>query len=223
VRFTTVFAKRDATQLSQEERARLGGDIGSSEGREMLLWQAIGMTKEHPIVGVGPGIFADAAWDERKANSGVGGGLLVSHNTYTQLSSEIGIPGFLFFVIALFLCIKHALRDYRNTRGRHPPFASGSLYVFVCLIGLAVGIFFLSVGYSMLLAVLFALATSLHESIKLETVQVATAESHPDLLERPAPESADRPEAPRRRTRENRLNGRRVRLGRFAGREPDRS
>lgn len=220
VRFTTLFATHDSAHLTQEERERLGGDIGSSEGREMLLWQGIRMTGEHPLLGIGPGVFADVAWNERKALSGVGGGLLVSHNTYTQFSSELGIPGFLFFVIALFLSVKHALQDYRNTRGHDPVLARSSLYVFVCFIGLTVGIFFLSVGYTMLLAVMFGLASSLHETIKSETAGLTAAaeEARPELLDGPIPQPAGRPaELPR--TRKNRLNGRRVRFGRFAGTE----
>jgi len=220
VRFTTLFAKRDAAQLTQEERERLGGDIGSSEGREMLLWQGMRMTAEHPILGIGPGVFADVAWNERKEVSGVGGGLLVSHNTYTQLSSELGIPGFLFFVTALFLSIKHALQDYRNTRERDPPLARGSLYVFVCFIGLTVGIFFLSVGYGMLLAIMFGLASSLHETIKSETARLSSAaeDTQPELMDGSIAQPTGRQAAPHR-SRKNRLNGRRVRFGRFVGAE----
>jgi len=220
VRFTTLFAKHDPAHLTQEERERLGGDIGSSEGREMLLWQGIRMTGEHPVLGIGPGVFADVAWNERKELSGVGGGLLVSHNTYTQYSSELGIPGFLFFVTALFLSIKHALQDYRNTRERDPAFARGSLYVFVCFIGLTVGIFFLSVGYTMLLALMFGLGSSLHETIKSETAGLAAAagQAPRELLDGPILQPASRPAEPLR-ARKNRLNGRRVRFGRFAGAE----
>jgi O-antigen ligase len=214
VRFTTLFTKQDATQLTLKERMRLGGDIGSSETREMLLWQAIQMTGEHPIVGVGPGVFGDVAWGERKASSGVPGGLLVSHNTYTQMSSETGIPGFLCFMATLLLSIKYVLSDYRHNRGINPAIARSGLYMFVCLIGLAVGIFFLSVGYGMLLAVLFGLAASLHMTAGREAakIQEAITTGHATL---PDPRATA---GPRAKTRNNFLNGRRVRFGRFAGR-----
>ncbi len=218
VRFTTVFARQDASQLNQEERARLGADIGSSESREMLLWQAIRMSLVHPIVGVGPGVFGDVAWDERKANLGVGGGLLVSHNTYTQFSSETGIPGFLCFVGTLLLSIKYALSDYRRNRERDPVIAQGSLYMFVCLIGLAAGIFFLSVGYGMLPAVLFGLAASLNMAASSEksVEQTSLTQSEPVL-------DAPRTLETRPKMQSNLLNGRRVRFGRFAGRGADPS
>jgi O-antigen ligase len=221
VRFTTLFTKHDTAQLTEEERGRLGGDIGSSEGREMLLWQAIQMTGEHPLVGVGPGVFGEVAWDERKANSGVGGGLLVSHNTYTQFSSELGVPGFLCFVATLLLSIKYVLSDYRRNRELNPAVARSGLYMFVCLIGLAAGIFFLSVGYGMLLAVLFGLAASLHMTAELEAVKIKEG-SAAGQAALPDPQAAAEP---RDRVKNHLLNGRRVRFGRFAGRgaAPSRS
>jgi O-antigen ligase len=213
IRFTTVFTKHDGAQLSVEERSRLGGDVGSSEAREMLLWQAIQMTWEHPLVGVGPGVFGDVAWNERKANTGVGGGLLASHNTYTQMSSELGIPGFLCFMATLLLSINYALSDYRRNRELNPAVAQSSLYMFVCLIGLAAGIFFLSVGYGMLTAVLFGLEASLHmaglEARKMEEKTAAQQAVLPTPL--PAAPASER-------AQKNLLNGRRVRFGRLTGR-----
>jgi len=213
VRFTTLFTKHDTAQLTEQERGRLGGDIGSSEGREMLLWQAIQMTTVHPLVGVGPGVFGEVAWDERKASSGAGGGLLVSHNTYTQMSSELGIPGFLCFITTLLLSIKYALSDYRRNRELNPPVSRSSLYMFVCLIGLAAGIFFLSVGYSMLLAVLFGLTASLHKTAEFEAAKISEGSTAEQAA---LPDPRATPE-PRDRVQNNLLNGRRVRFGRLAG------
>jgi hypothetical protein len=82
--------------------------------------------------------------------------------------------------------------------------------MFVCFIGLAAGIFFLSVGYGMLLAVLFGLAASLHLVAASRTTD-AQIVSPSELALQESPLSAARP-----RVRENRVNGRRVRFGRFA-------
>ena len=144
----------------------------------------------------------------------------MSHNTYTQFSSELGIPGLLFFITALYLSIKHTLQDYRNTLERDPLLERSSLYVFVCFVGLTIGIFFLSVGYTMLLAVMFGLASSLHETIKSESAGIGAAAGgmQSELMEGPISQSASRSAEPPR-ARKNRLNGRRVRFGRFAGGE----
>jgi hypothetical protein len=93
--------------------------------------------------------------------------------------------------------------------------------MFVCLIGLAAGIFFLSVGYGMLLAVLFGLATSLHMTAGLETakIEARTAAGQATLAATSQPPlNGPRAPEPRVRPRENLLNGRRVRFGRFMGR-----
>ena len=210
VRFTTVFTKHSASQLDERDRNRLSADIDSSEGREMLLRQSIDMTLRHPIVGVGPGVFEDVALDERMAQKGTGGGLLVSHNTYTQISSENGLPGFICFVGALFLAIKYSLTNYRQNRKQRPSISNSSFYLFVCLIGTAVGIFFLSIGYTMLLATLFAFAASLQLMAKLQTAGATALETGTvSSLPMTAPAQPSKPRA-------NFLNGRRVRFGRFA-------
>lgn len=163
IRFTTVFAPHTAEQLDDETRQRLDGDIGSSEGREMLLIQSVQMTFEHPVFGVGPGIFGPASWQERHDRSGAGGIQLVSHNTYTQISSETGLPGFILFIATLFLCVKYAFSDYRLARRVDSDLAKCGFYLFASLSALSVGIFFLSVGYTHTLAILFALVAALHK------------------------------------------------------------
>lgn len=132
----------------------------------MLLIQSIQMTFEHPLFGVGPGVFASASWDERKKSVGAGGGLLVSHNTYTQISSETGIPGFILFVGTLLLCLKYAMSDFRAARAVDSDLAKSGFYMFSALSALSIGIFFLSVGYTHTLAVMFALAAALHRIVK---------------------------------------------------------
>ncbi len=181
VRFTTVFSRHANEQLDSQTRERLGGDIGSSEGREMLLIQSLKMTLEHPVFGVGPGVFASASWDERWKKTGSGGTLLVSHNTYTQISSETGIPGFVLFAGTLLVCLKYAASNYRRAKSINPELAKNEFYLLASLSALSVGIFFLSVGYTHTLAVMFALSACLHripaESQAKEVVEPATSSS----------------------------------------------
>ncbi|MEP6601120.1 MAG: hypothetical protein ABJB49_04840 [Nitrospirota bacterium] len=51
--------------------------------------------------GVGPGNFPVAYWTESKSQ-GKPAAWNVSHNSYTQVSSEMGIPGFIVFAAMLF-------------------------------------------------------------------------------------------------------------------------
>ena len=164
-RYLTIFSQGGTEQLDARSQAQLGADMASSDERQALLKQSIRMTFEHPVFGVGPGVFSYAAWDERKANEGVGGLALVTHNTYTQVSSETGILGFIFFVMATSLSLKYMLKDYRAVLPVDPDLARCARYLFVSWVALAVGIFFLSVAYTHMLAMFFGLAAALHNII----------------------------------------------------------
>ncbi len=176
-RFQTFFS---SSSDDEHLGSRLDSDIASSEGRKALLIQSIKMTFEHPVLGVGPGCFASVAWDERKAATGAGGLALVTHNTYTQISSETGIPGFILFFSVVFLCVRSVISDYRRLAPIDMEFAQYARYLLSCMAATALGIFFLSVGYTPLTATIFAFALSLHKVVEsslktAETVPVAHA------------------------------------------------
>jgi O-antigen ligase len=176
-RFTTVFQSHSLGALDAQSRMRLGADIDSSAARQALLTQSIQMTFEHPIFGVGPGVFSEMAWNERKAKQQRAGEMLVSHNTFTQMSSEIGIPGFLFFFATFLSSALYSLADFRRLRTADLSLSRASLYTFSSLATLGLGIFFLSVGYSFLLAVIFALPASLHNILLSPSTASSPAEA----------------------------------------------
>ena len=159
VRYFTIFSPPEGAQLDTRGQAHLQADISSSEGRKMLLIQSIRMTFEHPVFGVGPGVFSYAGWDERNKSGTSAGIAQVTHNTYTQISSETGIPGFILFAITLFLAVKFTWAEYRAAAD--PELAKKARYLFETFVALSIGIFFLSVGYTYTVAVMFALAVSL--------------------------------------------------------------
>ena len=65
-------------------------DRGSAEARKELLIKSLAITATHPVFGIGPGNFPSYTGLWR-----------VTHNTYTQLSSECGIPALLLFLVLL--------------------------------------------------------------------------------------------------------------------------
>jgi len=71
------------------------GDQGSLEARRELLMQSIQTTLQHPIFGVGPGNFQAYTKSWR-----------VTHNTYTELSSETGLVGLGIFLAILYLTFR---------------------------------------------------------------------------------------------------------------------
>jgi O-antigen ligase len=73
----------------------------SSEARKYLLKKSIEFTLKKPIFGVGPGQFQNFEGISAAAE-GRHGSWHATHNTYTQVSSECGIPALAFFLGALF-------------------------------------------------------------------------------------------------------------------------
>ena len=69
---------------------------GSAEQRQHLFWRSLEVTLEHPLFGVGPGNFPiiSDSW-------------LVTHNSYTQMSSEGGIPALVLYVMVLWAGFKN--------------------------------------------------------------------------------------------------------------------
>ena len=65
-------------------------DRGSAEARKEILLRSLTVTATHPLFGVGPGNFSSYTGLWR-----------VTHNTYTQLSSECGIPALILFLLLL--------------------------------------------------------------------------------------------------------------------------
>ncbi|HZQ51706.1 MAG TPA: O-antigen ligase family protein [Bryobacteraceae bacterium] len=179
MRFTTFFQSDNISSLDAKTQFKIEADLSSTAAREQLLRQGIRISLQHPLLGVGPGVFAYVAWDQRKAETGVGGWAQVNHNTYLQMSSETGIPGLIFFAGTVFLCIRYTLADYRRLIKSKPELATIHLYLFTTLTSLAVGIFFLSEGYSNMLAIMFALAAGLH--------RIAEARQEEGVLESPVP------------------------------------
>lgn len=129
-------------------------DKGSAEVRRMILILSLKMTATHPIFGVGPGQFENITqtW-------------FVTHNTYTQLSSEVGIPGFILFILILRQVFRN-LRDVHKTeRFRSDPqvhiYASALRASFA---GYLVGAFFASYGYELFIYALVAFTGVLYNA-----------------------------------------------------------
>ena len=101
-RYTTLFDRRD---LSEKTAAEVDA-AGSSEARLELLMDSVHLTFSHPFFGVGPGNF-QVAQNDLAIRRGEPYGLWhVTHNTYTELSSEMGFTGVLIYIAFLVQCWK---------------------------------------------------------------------------------------------------------------------
>jgi hypothetical protein len=137
--------------------------LNSTQSRKALLKNSLKFTIRHPLFGVGPGMFV-VADDNEAHNQGMRRGQwLGTHNSYTQVSSELGIPAFCFFVAAIVMATRDSYRLYAKTRGdpRTEDIASLALGLHYAMIVYAVTILFEHIAYSVMLPVFGGLVSAL--------------------------------------------------------------
>jgi O-antigen ligase len=102
LRYATIFSGSDAAQSVQNltEARHLEEATSSSAGRRQLLINSLKVTMSHPIFGCGIGQFGTYMAGIESA-AGIHSGWQGTHNTYTQISSEAGIPALIVFVSML--------------------------------------------------------------------------------------------------------------------------
>lgn len=99
-RYFTLFTSSSLKQMTAEERREYVAATGSAEARLKLLKDSLIITFQHPLLGVGPGNFV-VEQNNLAIARGERGMWHVTHNTYTQVSSEMGIPGLILYLIFL--------------------------------------------------------------------------------------------------------------------------
>lgn len=146
----------------------------STQSRKQLLRHSLIFTIRNPLFGVGPGMFevADDAYMRtlgfRKGN------WAGTHNSYTQVSSELGIPAFLFFVAAVAMALKDTYSLYKKTRGdpRLDEMGSLALGFHYCLVIYAVTILFDHIAYTVMLPVFGGMVASLVRTAAVEIERI---------------------------------------------------
>lgn len=108
------------TLLTGDEPATNAYDqsaIQSQMSRIELLKRSVSETISHPVFGVGPGQFPVAVMDAAKAK-GEWFQWLGTHNSYTQVSSECGIPAFILYVATIVACFSMNFGLWKFFRSR---------------------------------------------------------------------------------------------------------
>ncbi len=108
-RYFTLFKsseqERQGQRITKEESQEYDAATGFAEGRLRLLKDSLIVTFQHPLFGVGPGNFMVEQNNLAIARRELGM-WHVTHNTYTQVSSEMGIPGLILYVMFLYQTFK---------------------------------------------------------------------------------------------------------------------
>lgn len=162
-RFETI-VKNDVENA--DDNVDVGYAIGSSETRWLLLKNSLRVTAHHPLLGVGPGNFSGENAKLTK-EAGMRANWQVTHNTYTQVSSECGIPAALVFVGLLVYCLR-ATNRLRKAMAAHPDLrtrAPIAFWLFIGLVAYACVAAFGSFAYGFQLPFLAAMVAALKTAV----------------------------------------------------------
>ena len=142
-----------------------GGDPATYDdsgvwGARWPVWSAaLGVMLQHPLIGVGSGVFEVA---EGLSHRGAGK-WSAAHNAFLQIGAELGVPGLVLFVFLLYRAVKNCRRVIRLERQRPGLVTVACLArgVELSLYGFIVAAFNLSQAYSSMLYVLIAISVVL--------------------------------------------------------------
>lgn len=154
-----------------------GGDVtGSSSARQELFWRSVLVALRYPLLGVGMGNFHFRSIHEQ-----------VSHNSFTQVASELGIPAMIAYVLFMVTSIRRLRRIERETLSvkEKSKFYYLSVGLQASLIGYMVASFFASVaflwyvyylvGYAVCVSRLYATVKAKEEKPVMEGLPIAQA------------------------------------------------
>jgi len=151
-------------------------ESGSAESRKYLLTQSLYVTAQHPLTGVGLGMFANAEDTAAKSQGMLHGSWHETHNMYTQVSSEAGLPALFCFIAAFVYGFKNVNFVCRAAKSSQDPVIQDAgtfaFWMRLALIGLASTGFFLSVAYAPEPMILLAMTVALQRAVR---VKMATA------------------------------------------------
>ena len=167
-RYATIFNEPDSIQDIRTDET-----YGSTQARKELLRESVMVTLQHPLFGVGPGVYAPAMAKEAE-RQGRYAHWLVSHNTYTQVSSEMGIPGLIFY-LAVTVCVYLDVFWARKHSRNDPSGNALALGLLLSLVGLNVNFVFSSNAYMAWLPILLGLGTALRINLERDLDQRASA------------------------------------------------
>jgi O-antigen ligase len=219
-RYLTVFSAQSVASedLSEEEARQLyAADIGSSQARLGLLKDSIAMTLENPVFGVGLGQFPLQNWKHKKLEGKPTANFaaVVTHNVYTQFSSEAGIPALILFVALLYLCFRTSGKVAKLA----PGLTSAAQGLGLSVVALAACGFFLAVAYSQMFYIMGGITARLYMLALEERPKPASVSVPTQRLQAALPPPTLRPAQglpPRSKLSPWRTSGRNVRNSRVS-------
>jgi O-antigen ligase len=143
--------------------------IVSSEARRYLLEKSIEYTLQHPIFGVGMAQFG-AFEGEHNVVVGDHGMWHDTHNSYTQISSECGIPALAIYIAAIMSTFLMVNRAYRRACLRRDceDIRVATFCIMLSITAYCAGILFVNFGYFFYLPLMSSLVIAVSTAADAE-------------------------------------------------------
>jgi O-antigen ligase len=189
-RFKTMFSASTPVRLNESEQSA----IESADLRKELLMSSLQLSLRHPLLGVGPGMFAvaNASFAEAVSGRSNWNAWHETHNTFTQLSCEDGLPGLLFYGLAMLFSFtsvsaagKRAKQYEALSPVRHMVFA-----LRLALIAFTGTAIFASNAYMYYFPMLAGLCVALDRATAHQALALASAESGQSEAALPSPRAS---------------------------------
>jgi O-antigen ligase len=144
----------------------------SFKGRLTEMLAAAYVFADHPIIGVGPGIFK---YYSSKYGNVLGihmlQGTREAHSLYLGIAADLGIPGIICFLAILYLTLRNLWRTHQRLKEKRPDLSNIALSFMLSLIGFMTTGIFLHLSFMRYFFMLIALANA-------TTIIAADVENH---------------------------------------------
>jgi len=181
-RFRTILTTSAPVHLSVSEQSA----IESAELRKELLYSSLQLTLRHPLFGVGPGMFAvaNASFVQEATGRPNWNAWHETHNTFTQLSCEDGLPGVFLYGLALLFCFK-IVRSAEKRARQYPALAVVRHMVFalrLALVAFTGTALFASNAYMYYFPMLAGLCVAVERATAAQVaIQIAAVSAEPAM------------------------------------------
>jgi O-antigen ligase len=173
LRYATVFS---GTSYESAMSADEVSAVQSTRFRKMLFEESVRLMVEHPLFGVGPGVFSAALAGEQE-KKGENQSWHEAHNSFTQMGSEAGFPATAIYIAILIYCLKRTISIYWSTKDDPKRIAicrmAGALTM--ALIVYTICAAFGNYGYSFQFPVIAGLVQAFDICVRRETAVAAPA------------------------------------------------
>jgi O-antigen ligase len=163
----TLHPQEEYFNTNDEELRRA---VESQMARMNLQERAIEIAIRHPLLGVGPEMFADAVDVLVRERTGRKSGWQNPHNVYLQIAAETGIPALILYVTCMVLCVKLNYQSLKACRGavEHRMAYAQSVCLLAATLTFAIGILFSNFAFSSHMPILVGLTAANALAVKEE-------------------------------------------------------